>query len=156
MSAFELPLEHLQVLIAAGQRAGISRVVQPNGLITSFDLETLEGRAQLLAALRSENRSALGRSTPIREDFFRVGNLEDRWPNPRIDSPRDAAQLIAWVRNFEYQSAGSPTWLGSIAQVFCSALTGHLLDRMIQMFRLSWSFASEPVLLSLPIPDKRS
>lgn len=137
MSAFELPLEHLRTLVSAGHRLGISQVATPDSSIVRLDLETFDGRSRLLSWLRTQNRSALGHPTPSHDGFF-GDHREEHWPNPKIGVPKDAAQIIQWVRCYEYQSSGSPTWNGSVAQIFCALLTGRLLDRISQMFGLSW------------------
>jgi hypothetical protein len=139
MSAFELPLEHLRVLVLAGHRLGVAQVVKPDGSIVPLDLGTFDDRSWLLDHLRAENRSALGRHTPDHDGFF-SSHRDEPWPNPPIDSPKDAAQVVQWVRCYQYQSSGSPTWLGSIAQIYCALLTARLLDRVSQLFRLSWAF----------------
>jgi hypothetical protein len=140
MSAFALPVEHLQVLVSAGHRLGVSQIVLGDRSILQFDLGTFEGRSMLLDVLRSENRSAIGQHTPNSVCFFGTGNPQELWPNPSIDLPRDAAQIIQWIRCYEYQSRGSATWMGSVAQRFCAVLTIRLLDRISQMFGLSWTF----------------
>jgi hypothetical protein len=131
MSAFALPVEHLQVLVSAGHRLGVSQIVLDDRSILQFDLGTFEGRSMLLDVLRSENRSAIGQHTPNSVCFFGTGNPQELWPNPSIDLPRDAAQIIQWIRCYEYQS---------VAQRFCAVLTIRLLDRISQMFGLSWTF----------------
>ncbi len=149
MSAFELPLEHLRVLVSAGHRLGVAQVVKPNGAMVPLDLGTFDDRSWLLDHLRAENRSVLGR-TPGHDGFF-ASHRDEPWPNPPIESPRDAAQVVQWVRCYEYQSSGSPTWLGSIAQIYCALLTARLLDRVSQMFGLSWAFEPQAEPIAVPL-----
>jgi hypothetical protein len=135
MSTFELPIEHLQLLVAAAQRLGITRLPHPNAATLVLALDTFDGRQALLDLLSGANSAA---AAPLPHAESRSGR--GRWPDVRLSKPDEVVQVLQYVRCYEYQCSQHAGWPESNARIFCALLKESLLDRLAAMFKSSWVF----------------
>ena len=135
MSAFELPPEHVALLVHAGSRLRVGPLPSPNDEEAAPDLSIASGRRRAFELLWHHHLTALSE--------WCTGTAATGVPAmPSTMVPlrteADLVQMLQWVRCFEYQTSGATDWPSSWARQYCALLTRAVIDALIDRHDLTW------------------
>lgn len=137
MSAFELPPEHLEMLVVAAQHLGITRLDRRNKPNFTFDLNQAEGRQKVFDLLQAHNSPEV--ASEVKRPNRGVTTTTTRLPHTWLSDPKHVVQVLQWVRSYEYQCSQTSSWNGSDAHIFCALITNRLHDQLAKLFDASWT-----------------
>lgn len=141
MSAFELPPEHIQLLVLAAQDLGVDCIQKDRHSVECFALKTVEGRRRMFEILRSQNaeRTGMSLAQPGLLDELDASRSPLQLPNLWVLQPKIIVQVLQWLRCYTYQSSQTDSWTESDAQAICSQLFDALLDLLAKHFNACWT-----------------
>jgi hypothetical protein len=140
MSAMELHIDHLAVLVNIGHQLDVRNVYSEHSNLTQrLALDEERDRNYVLTELVCQMRTSVAYRYSEKAPFI-AEVPEVHMVRIPLDTIADLAQALQWVRCYQYQSCEDPKWRSTFAHHYTNTLMQELITKIISAHNTSWTY----------------